>query len=145
MEFIELNHEELKILDEWFKDEELMNRLGGTLPLKDWFGYVQKNPDYYTWMAYSKSIPVGQINLEVSPDHSASIGIMTNPALRNKGYGKMMLNTLLQRPEISTVEVIEVGIEQDNIASIHCFKQVGFIEEGIDEDDYINFSLKLKH
>lgn len=145
MEFVELNLEELKILDEWFKDKELMDRLGGTLPLQEWFGYVQKNPKYYTWMAYSKSTPIGQINLEISPDYSASINVLTNPILRNKGYGKMMLNTLLQRPELSTVKVIEVGIEQDNTASLHIFKQVGFIEEGIDEDGFINFSLKLKH
>lgn len=145
MEFVELTHEELKILDEWFKDKELMDRLGGILPLQDWFGFVQENPNYYTWMVYSKGTAVGQISLEISSDNSASISILTNPALLNQGYGKKMINTLLQRPEISTVEIIKVGIEQDNIVSRHIFKQVGFIEEGIDEDNFINFSLKLNH
>jgi hypothetical protein len=50
LEFIELNHEGLEILEMWFKDEELLNRLGGTLPLQGWYEYIQQSPNYFTWM-----------------------------------------------------------------------------------------------
>ncbi|MEK3886505.1 hypothetical protein [Bacillus sp. FSL K6-3431] len=79
LEFIELNNEGLEILEEWYKDKEVLNRLGGKLPLQRWFQYVQQNPNYFAWMVFEKNSPVGQIEVEIYSYNSASIGIMTNP------------------------------------------------------------------
>ncbi|MEK3886506.1 hypothetical protein [Bacillus sp. FSL K6-3431] len=54
-----------------------------------------------------------------------------------------MLNTLIQKSELSSVQIIKVSIEPDNIASLHCFKQAGFIEEGLDKEGFITLSLNL--
>lgn len=143
MEFLLVNHNDLEILEVWFKDKELILRLGGTLPLHQWFQYVIGNPNYYAWMVYENNVPVGQINLEIYDDFSAFVSILTNPKLRNRGYGKRILEMLLNRQELSIVKIIKVEIEPDNLASLHCFKKVGFIEEGINNEGYINLALKV--
>lgn len=142
--FRELDDSGLEILEEWFKDPEVLKRLGGTLPLKGWFQYVQQSPNYFAWLAYENGKPVGQLAMEVDADFSAAISLLTSPELRNKGYGKRMLNTLLQRPELSSVQIIKVGIEPDNKASLQCFKNAGYIEKGLDEEGFITLTLALK-
>lgn len=145
MDLIEFNDDGLELLEEWFKDNEVLNRLGGTLPLERWHQYVQKNPNYYAWMAYEKDDPVGQIEIEIYSDNSSAMSILTNPVLRHKGYGKKMLHALLQKSEISTVQMIKVGIESDNIASLNFFKQAGFMEESIDDEGFLVYSLNLSN
>ncbi|MBO0992286.1 hypothetical protein IPU53_04415 [Bacillus sp. SD088] len=63
--------------------------------------------------------------------------------MRNKRYGTKMLQTLLQRPELSLAQKNEVGIEPDNLASLSCFKHVGFKEEGFDADGFMILTLEL--
>ncbi|WP_062104328.1 GNAT family N-acetyltransferase [Bacillus niameyensis] len=120
-----------------------MNRLSGTLPLNQWFRYVQESPYYWAWLVYEGEVPIGQIDMEMYTDFSASISLLTNPRLRNKGFGKKMLNTLLQRPEMVRVQKLVVYVEIDNLASLACFKHVGFIENGIDEDGLQILTLEL--
>ncbi|WP_421617603.1 GNAT family N-acetyltransferase [Brevibacillus sp. TJ4] len=144
MEFFELDQNRLAILEQWFTDHEVAQRLNGMLPLQEWFDYVQRNPDYFSWMVYVDSQPVGNIDLERYTDGTASVSLLTNPSLRNQGYGKRMIDALLKRPELSSVETIEIGIEQDNIASIKCFRKAGFIEHGLDEDGFVLLTYPLK-
>lgn len=140
MVFKELKEEDLVFLEEWYKDEEVLKRLGGTLPLNRWFCYVQQNNNYYAWIVHEDIIPAGQVALELYPDCSASISILINPSYRNNGFGQKILKALLQKTELSAVQIIKVGIETDNVASLQCFKKVGFIEEGLDMDGLIALS-----
>lgn len=141
--FRELNERHLHILEEWFQDDEVLKRLGGLLPIEQWFQYVKGSEDSWAWIVFSEEVPVGNLYLEVLEDSSAYISLLTNPELRNRGYGKKMLKTFLQRPEINKVDKIEVAIETDNIASLACFKHVGFKENGMDEDGLQILTLQL--
>ncbi|UVI29417.1 GNAT family N-acetyltransferase [Paenibacillus spongiae] len=144
MEFIELDQEGLVILEERFQDPEVLEWLSGTLPLEQWFHYVQQSPDYHAWIVYEAGHPVGQIDVEIYTDGTAAISLLTNPQLRYKGYGKRMVETLLKRPEISSVQMIKIGIEPDNIASLNCFRKVGFIEQGLDDEGLVEFAYPLR-
>ena len=75
MDFQELDYKRLNILEEWFKDSEVLNRLSGTLPLERWFQFVQQSPNYFAWMVYDKDVAgaVGQIEIEIYPDRTAAI------------------------------------------------------------------------
>ncbi|MFS0616063.1 GNAT family N-acetyltransferase [Lederbergia ruris] len=143
LDFYRLDEVHLEVLDEWFKDEEVLHRLGGTLPLNNWFQYVQKSPYYWAWLVQEQGRPVGAIWMEMDINFSTSIALLTHPQLRNKGYGTKMLQTLLQRPELSQAEKIEVGIEPDNPSSLKCFKHIGFKEEGFDADGFMILTLEL--
>lgn len=50
---------------------------------------------------------------------------------------------MLIQEELLVVRIIKVGIEPDNLASFPCFKSVGFMEVGIDNEGLISLSLKL--
>lgn len=143
MEFRELEQPNLYVLEDWFKDAEVYKWLSGKLPLKRWYKFVNKSSNYYAWIVYEQEIPVGQISVEIYPDHTASVSLLTNPSLRNKGYGKRMLELLQNRKELDAVQIITAGIEVENIASIRCFKKVGFADEGIDSDNIMNLSILL--
>lgn len=143
MDFHKLDSDGLSILEEWYKDPEVLNRLSGTLPLLQWYNYVEQSSDYYAWMVLENGVPVGQISVELYEDRTAGISILTNPQLRYKGYGTKMLQSLLKRSELSLTQMIKVGIETDNHASIQCFKKVGFVEDGLDKDGLVELTYCL--
>ncbi|MCJ7839768.1 GNAT family N-acetyltransferase [Lederbergia sp. NSJ-179] len=143
LDFLRLDEAHLEVLDEWFKDEEVLLRLGGILPLSNWFQYVQKSPYYWAWLVQEQGRPVGAIWMEKDIDFLTSIALLTHPQLRNQGYGTKMLQTLLKRPEISRAQKIEVGIEPDNLASLSCFRKAGFNETGFDKDGFRILTLEL--
>ncbi|AZN41702.1 GNAT family N-acetyltransferase [Paenibacillus albus] len=143
MDFKKLDLEGLSILEEWFKDPEVLKWLSGTLPLNRWYEYVEQSPSYFAWMVYEEGSRIGQISLEIYSDNTASIEILTNPPLRNKGYGKRMLEAFLTRPELATVQTIKVGIEHDNITSLNCFKKIGFVEQEFDLEGLVTLTFSL--
>jgi RimJ/RimL family protein N-acetyltransferase len=130
-----LDETALPILDFWLRDDELRERLSGMLPIQRWYRYVRMVPDYFAWMAYHSGIPVGMINAEMYPDQTASIGLLVNPQLRSQGYGKRILMTALTYPEFARLQLVEADIEIDNVASLRCFRSVGFVDQRRYTDD----------
>lgn len=143
LDFKKLDQDGLSILEEWFKDTEVLNRLNGIIPLQQWYNYVEQSSDYFAWIVLEQGVPVGQISVELYEDQTGAISILTKPQLRYKGYGTKMLQALLKRAELSSTEMIKVGIEIDNHASIKCFKKVGFVEHGFDKDGLVELNYFL--
>lgn len=126
------------ILEQWFQDIKLRCRLGGMLPLREWFDYIQAEPDHLAWIAYEDEQPVGYVDLEPEDKTSASTILLVNPALRGHDYGKRILHALLARPEVATLKQVEAIIETDNQASLHCFRDVGFMDAPLEpQQDHI--------
>ncbi|WP_274364748.1 GNAT family N-acetyltransferase [Paenibacillus thermotolerans] len=144
MEFVELDLEGLQVLEEWFKDPEVLKRLTGKQPLRQWFQNVQQSSNYWAWMVTQEGQPVGQIAIEIYSDRTAALSLLTHPQLRSQGYGKRMLEQLLLRPELAEAVSIKANIEPDNIASVKCFTKAGFTEQGTDEYGYLVFTYSLK-
>jgi L-amino acid N-acyltransferase YncA len=121
-----LDESRLLMLAVWFWDREIRRRLGGMLPLRRWYNYVATAPGRYVWMAYEGEAAVGFADLELTSDETAAMALLVNPQLRRRGYGKRILQALVNRPETAALKTIEAGVEWDNVASLHCFTSAGF-------------------
>lgn len=124
-----LQPSDLPTLEAWFEDEELSRRLGGMLPLSPYIEYVQREPDYFAWMARDGDEPVGAAFLQVTPGEPAAFTFLVNPLLRSRGYGRHILKALLARPEGAAVQRWQADVETDNVASRRCLASVGFVLE----------------
>jgi hypothetical protein len=56
---IPIEPSKLSTLQLRFEDQELSARLGGMLPLQQYFDYVQSQSDYHAWMAVHGDTAVG--------------------------------------------------------------------------------------
>ncbi|MBV9866971.1 MAG: GNAT family N-acetyltransferase [Abitibacteriaceae bacterium] len=142
----QVDDQAIATLEQWFQDIKLRCRLGGMLPLRDWFGYIQAEPDHFAWIAYEDGQPVGYVDLEREDKTTASTILLVNPALRGHDYGKRILHALLTQPEVTTLEQVEAIIETDNQASLHCFRDVGFVDAPLEphQDHVVRLVYKLR-
>lgn len=120
----------LPLLEKWFEDAELRRRLGGMLPLQNFFDYVQSEPDYFWWVAVDADRPVGMAFMQIEPGEPQGFGFFVRPDLRRRGYGTRILKMLPARPEAASATVWQVGIEADNFASQRCVAALGFVPDG---------------
>lgn len=128
----------LPMLEDWFKDAEVQQRLEGMLPLGEWYEHVERHPGYHVRIAYAEREVVGIIMLEQDEQNTGSIAIVVKPSVRNQGYGRAMLEKAMQLPELRTIHKWYAGIEADNVACLKCFQTAGFVleNEAPDEDGY---------
>ncbi|MED4570041.1 GNAT family N-acetyltransferase [Brevibacillus agri] len=132
----QLQEEHLAILRTWFQDAEVQKRMEGMEPLEEWYGYVKENDSYFVWIAFLGEQPVGVAMVEIEEEHAGSIGLIVNPSLRHRGYGKALLREAMQRQELSGVQKWIAGIEADNVACLRCFEAAGFAkEEPVPDED----------
>jgi L-amino acid N-acyltransferase YncA len=59
---------------------------------------------------------------------------VVDPAFRRHGYGRQILETLFEAPEVADVEFFGAGVDSDNVASIRCLKAAGFVQENEEPD-----------
>lgn len=139
---IDMEQADLPTLQDWFGDAELSRRLSGMLPLQKYFSYVQSEPNYYAWMALEGAVSVGAAFLQVEPDDPQSFTFLVNPSLRSQGYGRLIVQGLMARPEVAEVKEWRVGIEADNLASQRCLASVGFVldDPTEDEDGFLQYT-----
>src|SRR5262249_54847095 len=102
------------LLKSWFDDP----RMGRWLeyPTPEWFHYVCHTPNVNGWMILDGDLPIGCIQMDVN-DGVGYPSIAVSPDLHGRGYGRQMLQDLLNRPEVSTLKRLEGDIERGNIAS----------------------------
>ena len=132
---VPMEQSDLAILQSWFKDAELRKRLGGMLPLQQYFDFVQSEPNYFAWKAMEGDAPIGVVFVQVEPSEPQSFGFLVKPTLRSRGYGRLILQKLMALPEVASVKEWKAGIESDNIASQRCLASVGFVPESSVEDE----------
>ncbi|MED4531840.1 GNAT family N-acetyltransferase [Metabacillus fastidiosus] len=139
--FIEMcvfENQDIETIETWFEDFEIRRRLEGILPLRKWYEYVKENTEYFVWIALENKQSVGIVMVELEENHTGSIALAVNPFLRNKGYGKVLIERTMALPVLNSVEKWFAGIEEDNIACLKCFQSIGYSFENIqpDEDGY---------
>lgn len=134
-----LDEVELPQLNTWYQDAELRHRIQPPTPL--WFNYVTQTPGCYAWMVYDDHVAIGQIQLDTYANNTGSMSLAVNPKLRNQGHGKRILRSFLQRPEVTKLYRLEIGIQSDNIASLQCFRKSGFtqVSSEPDEQGFLHF------
>ncbi|MEK3886133.1 GNAT family N-acetyltransferase [Bacillus sp. FSL K6-3431] len=140
--FCEINMNHIPIVNNWYHNdsdsfyvEELTERF---------IKYVTTNPNHYCWIVYQSNVPVGRVSYEID-NQKAYIDILIRPDYRRKGFGKMIIEQVINRTEISSIKQIVAGIKHTNEASINLFKSVGFdaMENEVDNDGFIDYSFYL--
>ncbi|MDZ5722551.1 N-acetyltransferase family protein [Bacillus sp. SXabc123] len=132
--FQRLKEPELKILEQWFENEDTRRRMDGMLPLDVWYARVNKDEDDTVMMAYDGQLPAGMVVMEFG-EKRAYIGLIVNPLYRLQGYGKRILQKLLSDPDFNGGREWAACIEEDNRISLACFQAAGFTLEDTEPDD----------
>lgn len=135
MNFREFTENDIDLLKSWRKDR-LVQKYVHYASLEDWFNYMNKNPYYYSWIAYDRELPdvaVGIVNIEEYKPLVGAISVITNPVLRGKGYGEKIVKYVIQRPEIAHFKKIEAFIKPENVSSLKLFKKANFINYGLND------------
>ncbi|KUP43596.1 acetyltransferase [Bacillus velezensis] len=136
-----LKEPELKILEHWFKNDNIRRRMDAMLPL----GYerVSKDEDDTIIMAYDGQLPAGMVSMEFVEER-VYIGLIVNPLYQLQGYGKQILQKLLTDPDVNSVREWAACIEKDNRISLSCFQAAGITLEDTepDEDGFLTLILR---
>ncbi|RAP11254.1 GNAT family N-acetyltransferase [Bacillus velezensis] len=134
---------ELKILEHWFKNDNIRRRMDAMLPLDAWYARLSKDEDDTVLMAYNGQLPGGMVSIEFVEER-AYIGLIVNPLYQLQGYGKQILQKLLTDPGFTSVREWAACIEKDNQISLACFQAAGFTLEDTepDEDGFLTLILR---
>ncbi|ANF35630.1 N-acetyltransferase [Bacillus velezensis] len=134
---------ELKILEHWFKNDNIRRRMDAMLPLDAWYARLSKDEDDTVIMAYDGQLPTGMVSIEFVEER-AYIGLIVNPLYQLQGYGKQILQKLLTDPGFTSVREWAASIEKDNQISLACFQAAGFALEDTepDEDGFLTLILR---
>ncbi|WFO88072.1 N-acetyltransferase [Bacillus velezensis] len=138
-----LKERELKILEHWFKNDNIRRRMDAMLPLDAWYARLNKEEDDTVIMAYDGQLPAGMVSIEFVKER-AYIGLIVNPLYQLQGYGKQILQKLLTDPGFTGVREWAASIEKDNQISLACFQAAGFNLEDTepDEDGFLTLILR---
>ncbi|AOU00217.1 N-acetyltransferase family protein [Bacillus sp. 2211] len=138
-----LKERELKILEHWFKNDNIRRRMVAMLPLDAWYARLNKDEDDTVIMAYDGQLPAGMVSIEFVEER-AYIGLIVNPLYQLQGYGKQILQKLLTDPGFTGVREWAASIEKDNQISLACFQAAGFTLEDTepDEDGFLTLILR---
>ncbi len=92
---------------------------------------------YFPFTAFDESGIVGFFIVRIpgEDDKKVRFGfVIVDPSKRGMGYGKQMLNIGLKYAyEIYGADEVGLGVFDNNKQAYHCYKSVGFIENGITE------------
>lgn len=94
LHFQPLEQDDLDLLSAWFEDPQTHRWVEPPTP--QWFRYVHDGLESCAWIVYDACQPVGLVQFDVKADKTGYIGLVTNTALRKRGYGKRMLQTLVK-------------------------------------------------
>ena len=139
----------------WIKDEEALLKWSsdrfGSFPITSEDinnKYIGNNGDciepdnFYPFTAFDESGAVGHLILRYTDTEKKTIRfgfVIVDDSKRGKGYGKQMLNLAIKYAfEIFGAEKITLGVFDNNSPAYHCYKSVGFIENG--EEQFCDFS-----
>ncbi|MGV2326870.1 GNAT family N-acetyltransferase [Bacillus velezensis] len=138
-----LKERELKILEHWFKNDNIRRRMDAMLSLDAWYARLNKDEDDTVIMAYDGECPAGMVSMEFVEER-AYIGLIVNPLYQLQGYGKQILQKLLTDPGFTSVREWAANIEKDNQISLACFQAAGFTLEDTepDEDGFLTLILR---
>lgn len=123
IDFRLLQEQDLPDLEEWHKE-------GVSLPGTEWprklFAIINNDPCRKCFIASVQEENVGYVDCEFGNDENVYIALMVDPKLRNKGYGKDILQSFMSHPEVLG-RIVCAGIEEDHVQSLRCFEAVGFV------------------
>jgi RimJ/RimL family protein N-acetyltransferase len=129
------------ILKRWFTDPETKRRMAGMLPLDRFIDFVRQAQNRICRMACMNGVPIGLVDAEKETNGRAYVGIIVDPDLRGRGYGRRMLHGLRALAELRDGS-LHATVAPANQAAIRCLLQAGFARSSPEPDDegFLEFS-----
>ncbi len=94
------------------------------------------NPFSYNFVLASNNIIVGYLNFWVVPDGIELNNIAIHENYRGKGYGKLLLQFLIECGKVFKSEKIFLEVKEDNLIAQKLYKKYGFKEIYIRKNYY---------
>ena len=109
-----------------------------------WFKEKIANPHCLYFIALHNQTKVGSFRLDVNTDSTALISYLLDPAFHGKGLGRVLLKTGVEKAKAhKDIKRIEGYVKEQNRASLHLFRTLGFQEES-QELGLFKFQLKVR-
>lgn len=143
MTFEKFNINHQSFLTKWSEDQATLEHLGGMFPLDEFIKFLLTAENSLSYIVIHNSKKIGIVDIEFYPkEKTAAISILIAPEERGKGFGKIVLEKLVQLNAFNNYTQLDAFIEHKNIASIRCFEKAGFrkIKNEVDEDGMFQFS-----
>ncbi len=94
------------------------------------------NPFSYNFVLASNNIVIGYLNFWVVPDGIELNNIAIHENYRGKGYGKLLLQFLIECGKVFKSEKIFLEVKEDNLIAQKLYKKHGFKEIYIRKNYY---------
>ncbi len=85
--------------------------------------------------------PVAYGHLEKEKDE-VWLGICVLPNAKGKGYGKQMMNALIQKATANNIKKISLTVDKINKTAIHLYEKTGFSKVK-ETDSYFKYEFKI--
>lgn len=121
----------------WVTDERTFYRWSagrhGAFPptaqrLKDDYAAAQESDRFYVWTAYDEQGAAGHLITRFTGEDTLRLGfVLVDDQRRGLGYGKELVRlALCYAFEVLLVARVTIGVFDDNLPAIHCYRSVGF-------------------
>ena len=87
-----------------------------------------KNPFSYNFVLAWRDIIIGYLNFWIVPDGIELNNIAIHENFRGKGYGKLLLQFLIECGKVFKSERIFLEVKEDNLIAQNLYKKYGFKE-----------------
>ena len=133
---------------EWVKDEDVFHKWGGDLfgefPITAEIidekyhlnnGGCTEPDNFYPWIAFDENGACGHFIMRYLHGDNRILRfgwVVVDDSVRGKGYGTQMLKIGLKYAfEILGVDVVTLGVFENNEVAHNCYKNVGFVDKEI--------------
>lgn len=117
----------------WFADADIERFLA--YPTDDWFAHVTESDNARCWAAIGAGgALLAELQVDRDEEGVGHIELAVSPDRRGRGHGTRCLTAFLRGPGSDFAE-LHAHIENDNAASLACFKRCDFVEAPEQEDD----------
>lgn len=97
---------------------------------------LHDNPYASLYVVQKNNKVVGYFDLWVMYEKAEIANIAVHPDYMQKGYGQLMMDTLLKKSIEAGCETISLEVRMSNIAAIQLYKKNGFIEVNVRKNYY---------
>lgn len=128
----EATQSDIDILYEWANDPIVRQNSfhSETIPYhvhQEWFAHMMEDENTIQYILMADGEPVGQIRLSID-GNEAEIGYSISSQHRRKGYGRMILQLIVEEvnQKFPNVEKLVAKVKPENIASKKLFESEGY-------------------
>jgi RimJ/RimL family protein N-acetyltransferase len=148
LELESFTHADRDAVDPWFDDDDTRRFIGGTGWVEPSLLHAPKPPAgregrqisaRFMWVAREAGVPVGVVDVETYDDGTADLALIVAPDHRRAGLCKRILEAVIDNPALRDVQVMRLGVEQDNVGAARCAESAGFSAEPHNEQGLTHY------